>query len=272
MKKRILKTSALVLAVALIAGILLFANSLIGNPLSKALAKNTAEKYIEETYGDKDLVLDRVSYSFKDGWYHAYVSSPSSVDTHFILLINGFGKLKDDYYDNNVTNGWNTADRLGADYRKAVDSIFDSSSFPLRENIGYGELVFVSSEYKDDIETPDYALITNELKLDAFYNVNELGAMSGRLSVYIDDDNVTAERMAEILLEVRECFDNAGVGFYVIDCVLEHPKDENGYFEDGRIEVMDFRYSDIYEEGLVQRVESANKAAEEYYNILDGEK
>ena len=47
MKKKILKILALVLALALIAGICVFANSLVGNPVSKMLVTKTAEKYLE---------------------------------------------------------------------------------------------------------------------------------------------------------------------------------------------------------------------------------
>ena len=97
MKKKVLRISALVLAVMMIIGVCFFANSLVGNPISKALAKNTAENYLEEKYGDKDYELEDVSYSFKDGYYYAHVSSPSSIDTSFSLLINGFGKLRYDY-------------------------------------------------------------------------------------------------------------------------------------------------------------------------------
>ena len=93
MKKKILKIGAAVLAVLLIVGVAWFANSLVGNPLSKALAKSTAEKHMKETYGNTDYELGEVVYSFKDGYYHAHVSSPSSIDTNFELLINGFGKL-----------------------------------------------------------------------------------------------------------------------------------------------------------------------------------
>ena len=92
MKKKILKIGALVLAIVLIVGVCLFANSLIGNPISKALAKNTAEKYLEEKYPDTDFELGEVNYSFKDSYYHAHVSSPSSMDSSFTLLINGLGK------------------------------------------------------------------------------------------------------------------------------------------------------------------------------------
>ena len=71
MKKRILKIAALVFAIVLIGGVCIFANGLVGNPISKAVATNTAEKHLEETYADKDFEIERVFYSFKDGYYHA---------------------------------------------------------------------------------------------------------------------------------------------------------------------------------------------------------
>ena len=270
--KRILKISALVLAIVLIIGVCAFANGLIGNPISKALARYTAEKHVAEVYGDTDYELVDVTYSFKDGYYHAVVSSPSSVDTHFTLMINSFGVLNYDNYDHYVKSGWNTASRIDTDYRKAVDTVFESKAFPYHAYISYGELMFVSSDYKDASDIPEYALITEELTPDAYYNANLLGAKSGKLTVYIDDENVTPERLAEILLDIRRTFDSAGIGFYAIDCVLEYPRDENGFYEDGRVEVMDFLHSDIYEDGLVERVNASNDAANAYYSAQDAEK
>ena len=270
--KKVLKIGALVLAILLIIGVCLFADSLVGNPISKALAKNTAKKYIEQAYGDTDYELERVTYSFKDSYYHALVSSPSSEDSDFTLLINAFGKLRYDNYEDSVTNGWNTAYRLKAEYRETVKAVFESSTFPYHENVGYGELAFVEAEYKDAPEIPEYALITNELTLDAYYNVNDLGTRAGKLTVYIDDDTVSAERLAEILLGIRACFDRTGVGFYVIDCVLEAPQNENGIFDYARVEVMDFLYTDIYEDGLVERVNASNQAASEYYYVWGAER
>ena len=52
MKKRLLKISALVVAVILIVGVALFANALVGNPISKMIAKHTAEEHLEEAYAD----------------------------------------------------------------------------------------------------------------------------------------------------------------------------------------------------------------------------
>lgn len=271
MKKTVLKVSAFSVAIALILCVLMFANSLVGNPISKALAQNTAEKHLAEAYPDTDYSLDEVSYCFKDGYYHAYISSESSIDTQFTLLINGFGKLKYDDFDYNVTSGWATASRIDLDYRNTVDKFFDSVSFPYDVHIGYGELTFVTAEYKDEPITPDYAIVTDELTIDAYYNACEFGKRAGKITVYIADSDVCVERMAEVLLDIRESFDSAGIGFYVIDCVLEYPQTEGAEYVYGKVEVIDFLYSDIYEDGLVERVSVANDAASEYYGMMDKE-
>ena len=54
-----------------------------------------------------------------------------------------------------------------------------------------------------------------------------------------------------------------------MDCVLEYPKPESGEWKQDRFEVMDFLRSDIYEEGLVERVQASNDAADTYYNDMD---
>lgn len=271
MKSRFLKIAALVLAVALIVGVCAFANSLVGNPISKSLANNAAKKYVEQAYNNTDYELTDVSYDMKDGYYHATVSSPSSVDTHFELLINGFGKVKHDYYEYDVLSGWNTAHRIDKDYRKAVDDFFESNSFPYNAHTGYGELVFVTEEGKSSYNAPDYAITTNNLTIDAYYNANEIGKQSGKLTVYIADEVVSVERMAQILLVIRECFDSAGIGFYAIDCALEYPQEDEDVYKYGKVEVYEFLYSDIYAEGMTERVEAANSAAQIYFGFNEGD-
>ena len=130
MKTTLLKTGALILAILLIVGVILFANSLVGNPISKALAQSAAQKYVKETYAGTDYELGEVSYSFKDGYYYAFVSSPSSIDTHFALAYNSFGKLQHDYFDVYVKGGFNTVQRVETDYRKAAETVFNSRTFP----------------------------------------------------------------------------------------------------------------------------------------------
>ena len=273
MKKRILKIAAFVFAIALIVGVCVFANALVGNPISKAMATNTAEKHIEENYADKDFEIERVTFSFKDGYYHAFIYSPSSIDSDFTILVDMWGKLRYDTYEDRVLSGGNTADRISRDYRAVVDKVLDSQAFPYNEHIGYGDFDFYPRVHLEEYSVPEYALISEDLTLDAFYDVNELGAKHGKLTIYIDDDTVSYERLSEILLDVRSIFDDAGVKFYVIDCVLEYQKNEDSSKKkEGRVEVREFMYADIYEEGMVERVKASDEAANAYYDEQDAEK
>ena len=273
MKKRILKIAAFVFAIALIVGVCVFANGLVGNPISKAVATNTAEKHLEENFADKDFEIERVFYSFKDGYYHAFIYSPSSIDSDFTILVDMWGKLRYDTYEDRVLSGGNTADRISRDYRTEVDKVLDSQAFPYNEHIGYGDFEFYPRVHLEEYSVPEYALITEDLTLDAFYDVNDLGAKHGKLTIYIDDDTVSYERLAEILLDIRRIFDDSGVKFYVIDCVLEYQKNEDSSKkQEGRVEVREFLYADIYEDGMVERVKASDEAAKAYYAEQDAEK
>ena len=269
MKKKILKIAAFVVALALIVGVCIFANSLVGNPISKMLATNTAKQYIKENHPDMDYQLDGVTFNFKFVCYNAYFSSPSSPDSSFTLMLGMDGKIIQNYYEAHVIERGNTARRLEEEYRAAVGKVLDNPSFPYNSHIDYGELQFIQEEYRNAEGVPPYALITNELELDGIYDVNELGAKAGKLTIYVYDDTVTVERLAEIILDIKGMLDDAGVRFYVMDCVLEYPKPESGEWKQGRVEVMDFLCSDIYEEGLAERVQASNDAAEDYYDEMD---
>ena len=270
--KKFLKTVAIILVIVLVAIVGFLVVAFFGNPISKALAQNTAQDYMEATYANTDYELGGVNYSFKDGYYYAYVSSPSSIDTCFSLAIDSFGRLQHDYFADYVTTGRNTISRLETDYRKAVEAVFQSESFPYEAHIAIGELVYAFEEDKAEYDVADYAIIVSELPLDVQYDANALGTQAGKLTLYIWDDTVSAARLAEILLGIRTSFDCAGIGFRTINCVLEHPREENTLYEGDRFEVMDFAYSDIYEEGLVERVEESNAAARNYYQQQDAQK
>ena len=269
MKKKILKIAAFVVAVALIAGLCWFANGLVGNPISKLLATNTAKQYLRDHHPDTDYQLDAVTFNFKFVCYNAYFSSPSSPDSSFTLMLGMDGKIVQDYYEAHVTNRENTARRLENEYRAAVGKVLDNPAFPYDCHIGYGELQFIPEEYKNESDVPSYALITNDLELDGIYDINELGAKAGALTIYIYDDTVSVERLAEIILDIKAMLDDSGVSFYAMDCVLEYPKPESGQWTEGRVEVMEFLYSDIYEEGMVERVQTSNDAAKDYYDEMN---
>ena len=189
MKWNLKKVLALSGALVLIGGLAWFSNALNGNPISKMLAQSTAERYLAEHYGDTDYYIDRVSYNFKDGNYHAFVRSPSSVDTTFTLSLTMLGSLQGDTYDH-VLSGWNTALRLDGEYRALADRVLEDPAFPYQCHIGYGCLEIYPTELlnstKAASEVPDYALNQDELILDHIYDIPALGRQAGHLILYLE--------------------------------------------------------------------------------------
>ena len=272
MKKKTKKIFALILALVLIAGVGVFANGVVGNPVSKWLATNGAKNRLEEVYADTDYEIERVTYSFKDGNYHVFVKSPSSPDSEFSMSLNWKGQLSWDSYEDRVLSGENTAARINKEYRAATEAIFTSPAFPYYSHIEFGDIEFNSREWVETEGLPGYALFTEDLELDKIYDIRDLGKVAGHLVLYVYDEDVSVEKAAEILLEVKHLMDAGGVSFYVIDLVLEYPKPvDDSPRKEGRVETMEFLYDDIYEEGMVERVNAANEAAIAHHAKADAE-
>lgn len=272
MKKRILKITAIIFSLAVVVTVLIFLNAFFGNPVSKALATNTAEKHLAEAYAGTDYYVDDVRYNFKFGTYHAFIKSPTSIDTEFSLDITMTGKLRLDTYED-VENGFNTARRLDTQYRALADEIFNSEDFPYICHISYGTLEIHPDEYinsgYDDI--PVYAINQNELELDKQYDIRDLGRKAGRIVVYVENDTVNTEKAAEIMLGVKALFDEADLPFAAMDFVLEHLKPVSGDKVGEEVRVENFLYDDIKEEGLEERVAEADKVLREKYEKMDKE-
>lgn len=270
--KKFYKIAALFLALLLMAGLGLFANSLVGNPISKMLARRTAETYLAQTYGGTDFYVEDLGFNFKDGSYYAHIKSPSSMDTWFTLCITMGGRLTRDTYPD-VLDGSNTARRLMDAYRALADTVLENPAFPYSSEIAFGDLEIVAREWVGWDDVPDYALISEELEIDRLYDIPALGARAGHLVVYVDEETVSLERAAEIMLDIRSLMDDGGVPFYVMDFVLQQlrtgPEDAR---PEGSIHILNFPYADIYEEGMTDRVRAASEAATAYYAEQDAKK
>ena len=270
MKKKILKAVLIVVAVAFAGVAVWLANGFFGNPVSKHLATRSAQEYLEVNFADTDYEIEDVVYDFKGSDYHVHVKSPSSADSGFTICAGLDGKVSYDTHKDAVTERGNTANRISEAYRKAADGIFDSEAFPFEADIAFGDIEFVPASYADSHGVPEYAIITNDLELDKEYDINELGSKAGHLTVYVQSETVTAEKLAEVLLTIKDLFDKNSVSFYVIDCVLQYPKSEDGTQKDDfRIEVKDFLCSDIYEKDMVQRVTDDNEETKAYWQAED---
>ena len=263
-RKRALKIAALVLALALMAGVGWFANELVGNPVSRFLCRRSAEAYLAEHYPDTDFRVERVDYNFKMTCYHARIVSPSSADSSFSLYQSWTGAVYHDLYESQVAGRENTARRLNEEYRALTDRVLDN--LPWVDTIAFGDLVITGS----GVPANDaWAIPGEELELDKVYDIPALGARAGRLVVYAADENVTPERVSELLLELKAAMERGGAPFYCVDFILEHPKAEDGTRPEGRMETKDFLWTDIYEEGLPERVRAAAEATAAYYAAMD---
>lgn len=271
MKKRTLKIIAAVTAFVILGGLGWFANAMVGNPVSKMLAARAAEKHLEETYAGTDFYIERIAYSFKDGSYHAFVKSPTSIDTEFSLSITMLGEIRLDTYED-VLDGFNTARRLDGEYRALTDTIFENPSFPYGCDIGFGTLEIYPEEALHDPnanDVPAYAINQSMLILDKIYDIRELGRQAGHLIVYVESDTITLEKAVEIMLGIKTIFDDAGVPFVAMDFTLQYPLPEEGMRPDGEVSVDGFLYDAIYEDGMIERVAEADRALKAYYAEQD---
>ena len=57
-----------------------------------------------------------------------------------------------------------------------------------------------------------------------------------------------------------------------MDFTLWYPRGEEGTRPEGEVSVAQFLYIDMYEDGMAQRVEEANKELEAYYAEQDAKK
>lgn len=271
MKKKVLKIIALVIAIALIVGICLVANGLNGNPISKMLAKKAANEYLEENFSDTDYYIEELGFSFKFSNYYAHVRSVTSMDTQFTLHIDMLGNVYFDTFDS-VTGGFVTARRVEQEYRELTNQIFENPSFPYPSDIGYGTLEIYPQEALDDPDVndiPDYALVQQDLILDQIYDIRELGRQAGHLIIYVESETISFELAAQIMLDIRAEFEKANIPFRAIDFVLQLPLPEEGPRPDEEDRVKDFRYEDIYQENLIDRIKAAHEELETYYAEQD---
>lgn len=257
------KMAALLLAAALIVGIGWVGNEVFGNPVSEHLAEKAAQQYLEDNFKDPELFIEDVSYASSSSTYRVEVRSDTSMDTYFEIVYRD-GTFLYDTYEERVLNRGNTADRLDRAYRELTDSVLNPLANTYSVHIAYGTI-------ECDAET---------LELDGQYDLKELGAQSGYLHITIRDDVVSEERAGEILLDIKERMDTAGICFSAIDFSLWYPRasDDPELWSAGsdeertEIKVIGFRYEDIREEGLTDRVREANEEAAAYYAARNAER
>lgn len=272
MKRRTLGLMAIVAVIVLVPVIFFF-----GNPLSYLLIPLRGNAYLQETYPELDVKIQDVRYDFKFGGWSATAVSPTSRDTWFPVFIDGWGNVEGDAYSL-VESRSTTAERIARDYRELAEPILEN--VPLPCSISFADMTFMGGREYYTVVGPDgetlnytmekdYGLVVGGLELDADYDAAALGDSHGRITIYIHDEEVTVERAAEVLLELKYYFVEAGLPFRGIHLTLCEPLNENGQNVGEQIALKDFLYEDIYEEGLVERVRANWETVQTHYAQME---
>ena len=220
--KKSVKITIIILLTALAAALLWFGNAMFGNPVSHALATRAAKAFLSDRFSGTDYQMERITYSFKDGRYHAFMTSPTSIDGDFSVSFSMLGAYHYDTYDS-VLDGFNTAQRLNSEYRKLTDTILNDPALPYDNSqdysIMFGRLEIYPREAFEDpnaTDVPAYAIVQDDLELNNIYDIKELGAKAGHLILYVDNDTISVEEAARIMLDFRSLFDDADIPFYAM--------------------------------------------------------
>lgn len=257
---------------------LFFLSTFFGNPISAALVRSNAKRYLTDNLPNTDFKVSEIHYDPKIEGYYAEIVSPSSIDSHFLIYFDLLGRYSYDNYEN-TTNGGTTFSRLYLEYQDLLESTF--AACPMNITISGGQLraaglleiydfVDENGERRHYTLTQDFGLDMSTLVLDGEYNLHELGRDYGWLYVYIEDSEVSLERATELLLDLKAYMDQKGIAFHAVDFNLRFPSGGDGQMPDMQITLIDFLYSDIYVEGLTERIEASWNIAQEHHAIQDG--
>ena len=194
--------------------LLIITMAFTGNPISKALATRTADKYIEEKYPDLEVHREETYYNFKDGNYGVKYIDKKSKDIHFTIGTDYLGRLSFDGYERDVLSKWNTRLRLENEYSNYVEKI-------IRDNLDYDYDMILPSTFGD--KEKDESL--SKLEIDMIFDLDNI-LFDQYITIYIYEENRTWERLSEVILEVDELMEEKNLDISKYTIVLEEPRGE----------------------------------------------
>ena len=266
---KILKIAAL-LGVAALLGF--FVNAFYGNPISALLARSTARQVLEEQFPGEPYTIESSNFVFKSGRYAVRVRREGSLDDWFYIDVMPNGAFHSIDYADRVPNCWNTWNRLAQDYYDLGKTIRELPDYPDEEASLPGfpaESVYVSAHLRFcDREHPEeYSIFTEDLEVDGVYDLAELGAVAGELSVRAVNEDLTPETAASIMLKIHELTEEAGIRYAVMDFSLERQK--NSREPEDYIAAPLFPVSEITPDGLAERIREADAAYKAWVEAED---
>lgn len=232
---------------------------IVGYPLSYGLVALSTSIHVAQTQPELDVHIDRIAYDFIHGGYTVYYVSPTSQDTYFRIVCDGLGLIHLDYSDTATSKG-HTLSRIQQEYREYLEDTLAMAEFDFEVRLAFPEITRQNGNEWGSLNK-DFGITDVEiqaLELDGEYNFREFASKYGRINIQILDNQVTVERAAEILLQLKEHLAEQEIPWYAMDFSLT--SDHSEY-----VMLFDFLNSDVYEEGLVDRVKESNDATHKHY-------
>ena len=234
-------------------------NNIYGNPISANLAQKAVEKHLEENHPEYEI--KRQWYDWVNGNYCAEAWIPGSEDCIFDMTLNHFGYIIHSGYEYTVANNFNTFLRAGRMYSEMCEPVIDKftheserpegvahhGSFGGADILGVSEEVYMQPPFEND------KVYTKE-------EIDDLAAVYGNVFIYLRQlptSDITAEKLADTILQVKKEFDSNGIKFNKITVHL------SGY-ESG-IYWMHIPYEIINESNILQLTKE-NCTFDQYYD------
>lgn len=235
-----------------------------GNPISYALVWSSATQHIQENFADTDYKIKTIVKLFPYSSYRAEIYSPTKQDERFHLVMDSFGNIQNNNYEVWVENRYTVKWRLIDEYNEQGEKAFAN------ENISEGERLDFRLNFLErgkPFIAPDYfkahpnATHLKDLPLNTAQCTQEIAAANGVIDYRETVDGTpTYEAIAQNLLRIKSTADNAGFAFHAIDYSLHNSQDR---LEDA-IYIGYIYYEDIYEEGLIERIQQREAEYDAY--------
>lgn len=185
--------------------VLFIINAFFGNPISKILANNSANKYIKENYDNLNLKRDKVFYNFKDGCYIINLENKNSIDTKFSLSFNSFGNLK---YDNFEYRLFNTYRRFEYEIYEYGRRLEEKHRFKYKISLS----ILENEDHRDILKLDDKVDFNNfplKVSADVYGFSNKLDfektmIVLKRLQKILDKENLEAFEYSIILVPLKD--------------------------------------------------------------------
>lgn len=231
MSKKMKKWAAGLGGIALILLLLLFVNSWTGNPVSEALAKNSAQKYIDANYRGLNLEIQDCSYSFKEGAYRVFVQSQNSRDTAFAVYGNSFGTILYDNYENEVANHFTTWRRLDEELRTAgrdrmatLDYDFEYCAFSLvtnkKDNL---DLLLLPLDMELELHNPPLPLLADVVVFHSEVSYETIAEVAKALEQELSQQGIPISQYSiRIIPEENKTEEEGGASSWVNDLAVSN--------------------------------------------------